>query len=219
MDLKIPSMTEQFVHEYLEKIGEKWKKKGIAIELGCWLGASAYALLKGLKKAGYSNRPMPFYCYDYWKANEDQIPKAEAAGLKLVINQDILPLFLKNVHPVHNAIVPYQGQIEDMLQYYTGYPIEFCIFDAPKCNPTFDITIRKLCKYWIPGVTILGLLDYYFYEKFEIGSVNRERFKTPVYFMERNQENFIKIKEWPGKSSCVFFLYSPKNIKSIKIYL
>ncbi len=53
---KIPTMTSRPVHEYLEQLGSQWTGRGVAMELGCWLGASSVPLLRGLVKAGYENK-------------------------------------------------------------------------------------------------------------------------------------------------------------------
>ena len=49
----IPAMTPPKVHDFLYQIGTMWRGEGIAMELGCWLGASSVPLLKGLTEAGY----------------------------------------------------------------------------------------------------------------------------------------------------------------------
>ena len=87
---------------------------------------------------------------------------------------------------------------------YNGEKIEICIFDAPKQEPVFTGCIEALYQYWIPGVTILGLLDYKFYETKD-GKM-RERFMAPVRFMEAYGDSFELIKSWSDECP-MFFKY------------
>jgi hypothetical protein len=200
----IPAMTSPQIHKYLEELGKNWTGQGVAMELGCWLGASSLALLKGLTKAGYDR---PYWCFDAWRANQDQLPKAKAQGVTLKLDQDTLPIFIKNVTPTYPNIVENKGSLPGTLSNYNGDPIEICLFDAPKTNPTFNDCITHLQPSWIPGVTILGLLDYYFYRR-HVGE-KRKKFRAPVEFMEKYGKHFKLEKYWEDES-VVFFRYLEK---------
>jgi len=204
--MKIPEMTPESVHDYLREIGSQWSGQGVAIELGSWLGASAVPLLEGLVKAGYN---LPFYSYDKWRANGEQMEKSRDQGVRLQMNQDLHSIFMENVAMVYPNIKAIKGSISVNIKKYCGDPIEICIFDAPKREPVFGDSISALKDHWIPGVTTLGLLDYYFYKQYE--GKDRDDFLAPVRFIERNKDSFVKIKEWPvNECSCVFFKYIKK---------
>jgi hypothetical protein len=204
--MKVPEMTPTSVHDYLREIGSQWTGQGIAIELGSWLGASAIPLLEGLVKADYN---LPFHCYDKWQSNDEQVVKSAMQGTKLYVNQNLLPLFLNNTQPIYKNIHAHQGSISMTIKNYCKSPIEICIFDAPKRDPVFSDAVSALKDYWIPGVTILGLLDYHFYQYHK--GREREQFRAPVKFIEKYSDNFVKLKEWPlNVCSCVFFKYVKK---------
>jgi hypothetical protein len=204
----IPTMIPPKVHKYLEVVGGAWTGKGIALEVGSWLGGSAAALLTGLVEARYDRA---FYCIDYWKADESQIQKAEAKDVKLEINQNTLPMFMDNVHPIYRNLHPMKGTASVKLQSYPGDPIEICLLDAPKRDPEFMNVMKTVMTFAIPGVTVLGLMDYYFYKRKEKGSPVEDYVKAPVRFIEKNQDHFEKMKEWEN-AECVFF-----KVKSIPI--
>jgi len=203
----IPQMTPVHVHDYLRQLGRGWTGQGVAIELGSWLGASAVPLLEGLVEAGYNR---PFYCFDKWSANVEEAAKARDQGIPIRYGQDLLPMFLENVTPIYPKIRATQGRIQFKIRYYPGDPIEICLFDAPKREPVFSIAINALKPYWIPGVTVLGLLDYYFYKRKPVGE--QKPYLAPVRFIESHPGCFEKIKEWGGDDpcSCVFFKYVKK---------
>lgn len=205
----IPAMTPKVVHNYLYRIGQEYTGQGVAMELGCWLGATARSLLQGLREAVYT---MPFFCYDRWQANEEQVIKAKEQGVAIRNKQDLLPLFLNNIQPIYKNIIARKGNLPERLKTYPGYPIEICIFDAPKTNPTFIECIKALIPYWIPGVTIVGLLDYHWYKSDVHNSKQQKKNKAPVHFIEKYTDSFTLLAEWPDECTCAFFRYE-KEIK------
>jgi len=201
-------MTPKEVHDYLRQIGSQWTGQGAAVELGCWLGATTVPLLEGLKQAGYN---LPYYCYDKWKANIQQIGIAKEEGIEIRLKQDLQPLFERFVRPTYNYITCYRGRIETEIKRYNGGKIEICLFDAPKKNPVFIESAKVVTKYFIPGVTVWGLLDYWFYTKHK--GKEREDLFTPVEFMEKNKHCFEMIKDWGSNHcSCAFFKYKGGKI-------
>lgn len=196
-------MSPPVVFDYLREVGRAWRHQGVAIELGSWLGATARPLLEGLVEAGYDR---PFYAYDRWKANKQEVEKANRQGTKIKRDENLLPLFLSNVG--YENVKAYRGSIADTIKSYPGDPIEICLFDAPKRDPVFEVAIDVLSPYWIPGVTVLGLLDYYFYMR--KSGKSRRPFLSPVKFIKRHPESFTKLAEWPGQTCAVFFRYEKK---------
>lgn len=200
----IPAMTSPQIHSYLTELGQSWTGQGVAMELGCWLGASSVALLRGLKKAGYDKT---YWAFDAWMATRDQIPKAAKQGVKLFLGQNVQNLFLLNVWKEYNQVGSKQGSLPHTLSFYNKEPIEFCLFDAPKTEPTFSMCVKALSPYWIPGVTVLGLLDYHFYLRHS--GEKRKKFRAPVDWMEKMSDHFIIEKQWPDECP-VFFRYIKK---------
>lgn len=201
-DLNIPAMTPPEVHTYLREIGSEWTGRGCAVELGSWLGASAVALLQGLTQAGYDQ---PFWAFDRWTADQKQVKKAARLGQGLTPGEGLMDLFIRNTTAVYRDVTAIPGRIPKSLEKYSGNPIEFCILDAPKRNPVFINSMRILEPYFIPGVTIVGFLDYYAYRKHE--RQQAYNLMAPVIFVENNMESFTFMKDWEGICSCAFFRY------------
>lgn len=200
MERDIPSMTPAVVHDYLRETGKNWQGKGVAMELGCWLGASSRPLLEGLSQAGYDK---PFWAFDRWQATPNEVRKAATGGHRLKIGQDLIDPYMHNVTPAYGAINAFKGYIPEVLKKYDGSPIEICLFDAPKTNPVFRESMEILLPYFVPGA-ILGLLDFYSYKKHK-GS-KRKKFMAPVYFI--NENSFTMLASWPDECSCAFFKYN-----------
>jgi len=202
---KIPAMTPPVLHDYLREIGSQWTGQGVAMELGCYFGASSIALLQGLVSAGYN---MPYYAYDRWEANIQQVQIAQRSGIHLALNQDVRPYFKDNVNKVYDNVIATKGNMPKILDKYPNTPIEICLFDAPKKNPIFKECMNRLLPYCIPEVTVFGLLDYFFYRE-RSGEV-RDELLAPVLFMYQYRANFIQIKEFPGSTCAAFFKYVKK---------
>ena len=202
----IPRMNTDDCLNTLTMIGRKWQGQGCAIELGCWIGASSVALLNGLNLVGYDK---PFYAFDRWIANRQQVQ--EGNGIVKRAGQDLHSIFLENVLSIYTGqVVTKQGNLPDSLK--TGYcqdygKIEICVFDAPKTNPIFTECVRQLYEHWIPGVTILCLLDYNFYKRKE--GKERNQLMAPVEFMKKNEGCFSLIHQQKGESASFFRYEKP----------
>ena len=201
----IPAMTPPVVLDYLYELGKGWTGKGVAVELGSWLGATAAALLEGLVEAGYDR---PFYAFDKWRANGEQVGKAAMAGVKLEHGQNLLPLFMQNVQLVYNNVVPVQGRIPGSLLIYGSERIEILLFDAPKREPIFTGAVDALRPYWLPGM-VWGLMDYNFWKSRETQK-DRRVYQAPVRWMGRHRGEFEVMSDWE-ESSSVFFKYKGGN--------
>jgi len=201
----IPAMSPGVVHDYLRELGRGWSGQGVAMEVGCWLGATSVPLLEGLVEAGYNK---PFWAFDRWRANASEVMKAKAQGQKISFHQDLQNIYLRNVHSVYDNIIAIKGRIPNTFRSYRPEPIELCMFDAPKREPVFGVAVRKLVPHFIPGVTVFGLLDYYFYERRKnMGFKDWEEFLSPVKFVNDYSDCFTLLREFPESGSCAFFKY------------
>jgi hypothetical protein len=191
-------MTPAVVHYYLRALGSKWSGKGDVVELGCWLGATTRALLDGLDLANFDGR---YYAYDRWTADAQQVAKAERQEEVLSWAENILPRFDRNTQ---GLVKSYRGEIGlTLADHCPPGPVEICLFDAPKQDPLFTSCMDILRPHFIPGVTVVGLLDYYFYRDHP----ERSELLAPVKYVVANAAAFEKIAEWPEQCSCVFFRY------------
>jgi len=198
----IPAMTPGFVHEYLTTIGKGWTGKGIAVELGSWLGGTAAPLMEGLEKAGYNRT---FYMFDRWSATDEQVLKAKSQGVNLYVNENTMGICKKNLPEVSFGTHMTRGNLPGTLSRANiRQPIEICVFDAPKSNPVFSRCMEWAIQRAIPGVTIFGLLDYYFYKY--AGSDREAKYRVQVEYMENNRR-FELLQDWGGLCDCAFFKF------------
>jgi len=150
----------------------------------------------------------PFWAFDRWVANESEVRKAKDQKVKLRMKQDLMPIYAENTLARYDNVQMVKGSIPRSLKTYPPGPIEICLFDAPKRNPTFMAATAYVIKHFIPGVTVFGLLDYYFYRSRRAQKKGDwQKFLAPVNFIESHPENFTMLREFPDNGSCVFFRY------------
>lgn len=192
---KIPAMTPREVHDALTEYGMAWTGAGVAVECGAWLGATCAALCMGLERAGYKK---PMWLFDGWKANSEEVRKASEQGQYIHIGQNLEPICRTNVGRVSTIpLICRRGAIQ--VARWWGQPIEIFVLDAAKSSPAFDRTLNTFGPSWIPGVTVVGLLDFYYARK--IGrEPNQER------WIAEHADSFTLLRKF-SNCSCAFFRY------------
>lgn len=203
--VKVPSMTDPQVHDFLRDVGANWMGKGVAVELGCWLGATSIPLLQGLTSVGYDK---PYWAFDGWTATEAEVDKARKQGLRISVRQNLKPLYEQNVRRVYPRVRAIKGILPTSLAVFPKQPVEICLFDAPKQGRVWEGSVRRMIPLFMPEVTIWGLLDYYHYKRKE--GKARENTMAPVKFMEKFGEYFELLWEIPDVDECAFFRYIKK---------
>lgn len=194
----ILAMTPPSVHDYLAGLGRAWRGRGVAVEVGCWLGATSLSLLTGLDEAGYD---LPYHAYDRWRASSEEVSKARCRGLELAEGQDLLPLYLANVGAHSAGVVAHQQDLGESFSFEFPDPVEICVLDAPKTDPLFTSAMDSLLSRAVPGVTVVGLLDYYLYER----RPGRHDLLAPVDYMRRRAGQFERVSDRLEGSTAAFF--------------
>ena len=157
----IPSMTNAAAHRALETLGREWTGRGVAVECGCWLGASSVALLRGLVAAGYDR---PFYGFDRWAANDSEVAKAADQGMTLAVGQDISTEWVMNALLVYPKLRARRGNLGAMR--WDGGPVEVLVLDAAKREPIFSHVMGEFVPSLVDGASVV-LLDYGYWRRFE----------------------------------------------------
>ena len=189
--MDVPSMNSRNVNEYLCEIGRAWRGMGVAVECGCWLGGGTVCLATGLRQARYDR---PLYCYDSWQASGRQVDKARAAGVEVSEGEDILPIFQRNLKSLGVEVIACKGKIQNA--HWTDGPIEVFILDAAKRYKAFFKTLSVFGPAWIPGVTIVGFMDLYHYQK--VKRPYNYFFIHQHEFMVRESHCFSLMREFRG---------------------
>ena len=157
----IPSMGGKKIGSFLQEIARDAPPETSIVEVGSWLGSgTSYLALGNLER----NIPLPMHIYDMWEATADEVEKAEERnGLKLEIGQDTLPLTKEFLAPFDVPIRFHKCDINEAG--WNRDPISVYVDDAAKNSFTFDHVLRTFGPHWIPGVTIVVLMDFNYWKK------------------------------------------------------
>ena len=159
---KLPSQGGAEIGAWLEKYASEVPKGSAIVELGCWLGAGTAFLAIGANQSGAS-----IYVYDRFKAGADEVVKARKFGVDLIEGQDTLPL-VKGYLATYRPVEPIRIHLERCnLKNVTWLrkSIGLYVDDATKVEPLWLQAMETFKPYFIPGETILVLMDYHFDEK------------------------------------------------------
>lgn len=120
------------------------------VEVGSWVGASAYHLAK-------ASGPQPLHLYDKWMANQSEADKLYVRGVPGVkIGQDLLPMCEGNLSEFGDRIHYHKGNIHT--SEYNGPQIGLYVDDASK-NSLFKV-LPVFHRHFAPGCIVL-LMDFY----------------------------------------------------------
>jgi hypothetical protein len=158
------------------------------VEIGCWLGAGTAQLALGVRKRS-DPQSISIHCFDRWTANKAEAQKAlTATGLELAIGQDTLALVQQTLRPFGADIQFHQGDLK--YAGWDGRPISVYIDDAAKRPKQFYRALRTFGPSWIPGSTVIVLMDYRFWL-----ATGDEENKCQMEFIENYPEHFSLIAD------------------------
>ena len=196
--LAIPSMGTHNVGDYLYDLCRQSTGRGVVIEVGTWLGASAAWMAAGLRE---SSHPRLMICFDRFVATESEVAKARTAGVMLDAGCDTREIVGANLDPIYSHVALHRCDIR-LCEWDDDNPIEIYADDAAKSNQAFRHVLRTFGPSFIPGVTTVLLHDFNFDRKGH-SSVQRG-------IMAGLADHFETVYDaWPA-SSLVAFRYVKK---------
>jgi len=180
-------------------------KSSAIVELGCWLGAGTAFLAIGANQSGAS-----IHVYDRFKASVDEVVKARKFGVDLIEGQDTLPLVKGYMAPYrrHNLVDPIRIHFNRCNLKDPSYGMYDAIWhngiglyvdDATKVQEIWQRAIDKFFLSFIPGKTILVLMDYHFDEKAGDKYAAQKR-----YMIEHGDEFEMIADRLEGTTTAVF---------------
>jgi len=164
---EIPTWTHQRhlidAYERAEAVGGQ----GVIVELGSWLGATTERLGAGAPEG------TPIHSYDYFIA----LPHMATKYSWLTAGQDYEQDFLRNVSKYN--VTSHKGDLADAT--WEGTPIELYVDDGAKTPWLFIPCLKTFGPSFIPGITVLILMDLLHYKLL----------KDPKWFFHRYQSRFM----------------------------
>jgi len=198
--IKIPTMTDLDGREELREAASKVRPGRNIVEVGAWLGACTVFLAAGILQSGNKN---PLHVYDNFVATNTEKEKADKQGVSISANVEYINLFDSHMAPLDNLGVKITKHVCNIKTCkWAGGKIGLYVDDAAKKKTAFNHVMKTFYPYFMPGETILFLMDYYFYER-----KTEKSYEYQKFFMESHKKNFKFIKRI-GDSCNAVFLYT-----------
>lgn len=196
---KIPELGHggKATKNYLIKYAENTRSGRAIVEIGPFIGSSTAYLAIG---AGAKNQ---IHSYDLWLADPGYVKKARTQlGIDLKPGSDIYPIWCKNIKPWNTNIYPHKEDIAKAF-WIPKLPIGLYVDDAGHDITHIDRMASEFMRYFIPGETIIIMMDYFFYETHEDAL-----YLTQKNYFENNKR-FTFIERCKSPSRAAIFRYTP----------
>jgi hypothetical protein len=163
---RIPGMVSEEERQYYSYIGRFYSGKGMAIELGPWLGRSTASIVNGLiRNPRFDGKKLHVYDDFVWRARwmNDHLSKTE----QLQDHQDFQFLFEKYTESIHRHLIVEKRKIishdgnEDLPQLsWDKGPIEIMYIDCGRSFEANQAWYNIFASSFLSGVTLLILQDW-----------------------------------------------------------
>jgi hypothetical protein len=204
----IPSMGAQSIGPQLRAYAAQVTDGQSIVEVGAWLGAGTAYMALGIQDSG---QDVHIHVYDRFTASESERRKAKQQGW--VIRGDTSKLVKKSLKDLGlmSYVTLYKGSVSS--QVWDGGPIGMFVLDTCKREKAFLSVIQKYAPSWIPGETIVVLMDYWYFQH-----NNSPGLEFQYEWMQKNNAHFRPLtlnmvkstsiaKSTSGEASCASFVY------------
>lgn len=191
----IPSQGGREIGDYISECASLVSDGDNIVEVGSWLGAGTAQACLGIRKGG---KKVKLHVYDRFQAGATEVKKAKKQGVNLKSKQNTLPLVKDYIRPFECNVNFYKTSIQGIKKFDHGL-IGLYIDDASKRDYNFNHVMKVFKPNFIPGQTIVILMDYFYFEKKPDQGLDYQ-FK---YMQDNDSFEFIK-RLIPDKSPAAF---------------
>lgn len=209
---KIPAMSGNGIGPWLQDIAAGVRAPHCIVEVGPWLGANTAFMAAGTAD---HTPPAPIHAYDLFKAQGDEVRKAAAQGLDIALGADTRPLVQSLIAPFGGDVRLHKGDILDVT--WDGTPIALYVDDAAKTPTNFYHVLQTFAPSFVPGITIVVLMDYGFWRDLKTAA-QRRRFRVQQDLVERHAACFEEIRNevFDGEVMAAFRYVRPLPMAAIR---
>jgi hypothetical protein len=175
----IPGMISREERQYYNYLGRFYSGKGMAVELGPWLGCSTASIVTGLiQNPLFLGKRLYVYDDFIWRSEwmNNHVPKAD----QLENHQDFQFLFEKYTQPIGKYLAVEKRKIiacdgnESLpeLTWDRG-PIEIMYIDCGRTFEANEAWYKIFVRSFMPGVTLLVLQDWQMHSEIPVKWYNQ----------------------------------------------
>lgn len=188
----IPSMGGDQIGDDLYTWAAAAPQDTAIVELGAWLGAGTYHLARGAQESG-----VKVHTFDAFEVRKNEVDKLKFAKIRgFDVGRDTLPLVKYYLRGVIDNIVFHKGRIPNFPP-WKGLPISIHVDDVCKREFKFNWSIETFAKYWIPKVTVVVLMDFFWSQR----HLQEPDAQVQPNFIRDNPDKFTQLKVWKTKGA------------------
>jgi hypothetical protein len=171
------------------------------VEVGTWLGAGTAQLALGLQ--GRADPPT-IHCFDMFQASAPEVAQAGEFGVTLEPGQDTSGHVREALAPFGVPVVIHKGDFTKAA--WNGGPVSVFVDDGTKWAGPFHRALTAFGPHWIPGVTVIALMDYLYWQR--LPPRKARPLMAQQIFMEGHAANFEPVTaDYPEGSTTRLFRY------------
>jgi hypothetical protein len=182
----IPTMEREDARQFVRETVRQAPRNTCVVEIGVWLGALTAYMAIGDRERRFGM--IPIHCYDSFTTKGLEAHKAAQVGVTLADGQDTLPLAQEYLRPFGAPIHFHKGDIREAT--WNGEPISLHVDDAAKRAKLFFPMLRTFSPSWIPGQTVVVLLDITYWKRSQDAA-----HRCQHQFIEAHPDHFEKIRD------------------------
>lgn len=205
-------MSGNGIGAWLRTEAAKVRPPGCIVEVGPWLGANTAQMAAGTAD---QPTPAPIHAYDLFTARGDEVRKAAAHGLEITEGDDTRPLVRSLIAPFGGQVTLHKGDVLNTS--WDGTPIALYVDDAAKTPTNFYHVMKTFAPSFVPGVTVVVLMDYGYWRKLRKPGQQR-RFRVQQDLFERHAACFEHIRNdvFDGEIMAAFRYLKPMPMGRIR---
>lgn len=181
-------MSSYEIGTYLQGVAATVQAPHCIVEIGPWLGANTARMAHGTTA---QEKPAIVHAYDLFQARSDEVRKAASVGLEIGLGDDTRPLVQRLIASFGGTVDLHKGDILDIE--WDDTPIGLYVDDAAKTPTHFYSMMRTFAPSFVPGETIVVLMDYGFWRDRPTMRA-RHRFRVQQNLIERYPASFEEIR-------------------------
>jgi hypothetical protein len=215
---EIPEMGGRRIGGYLRDWAKDAPANTKIVELGTWLGAGTAQMATGLQSRQDSHG-IKIHTFDSFNISASSAEKARNQGVEFTEGDDTLPWVREALKAYDPIIEFHKGMLDDQTT-WTGEPISLYVDDATKYPYTFYLCLKKFGPSWIPGKTVVVLMDALIYlKKKDLPAKNIADLRIQHEFVTERPESFTPIEGFKDTSVAAYRYEGGVDFNALKMPL
>lgn len=200
---EIPEMGGRRIGGFLREWAKSAPANTNIVELGTWLGAGTAQMATGLQSRG-DDHGIRIHTFDSFKISASSAEKAKAQGVIFNEGDDTLP-WVRDALKSYAPLVEFHKGMIDEQTTWNGEPISLYVDDATKYPYPFYLCLKKFGPSWIPGKTIVVLMDALIYlKKKDLPAKNLADLRIQHDFVTERPNSFTAIEGFQDTSVAAY---------------